>query len=189
MIPAGYMYKQVMSRPDWLKDGSHVVDIYSLSECISPPFADYINHWRHNGFWLFDDPKIMRDIAQKNSVDLDPMALLYYEAYEQEYSERGTGEVIENGTWTLIEYSDFPTNVAIPTQRRLMGFDVVCHVPSLADPGCSPLSCNSVAETVAVNRHCLFDTFEQAKAAIDAGHFTGSEPGSLRIFAVYTVEP
>ncbi len=42
------MAKRVSKRPDWLK-APQVIDIYSVSGCISKNFADYINYWRHNG--------------------------------------------------------------------------------------------------------------------------------------------
>jgi hypothetical protein len=48
MIPVGYMAKRVHKRPDWLQ-APHVVDIFSVSGCISEDFADYINYWKHNG--------------------------------------------------------------------------------------------------------------------------------------------
>ena len=36
-----------------------------------------------------------------------------------------------------------------------------------------------------MNRFCLFDTFEEAKAAIDCGKFGGGcEPGIYKIFSV-----
>jgi hypothetical protein len=48
MIPAGYMFKKVVSRPAWLKDAD-VDDIFSLSVCVSENFTDYISYWKHNG--------------------------------------------------------------------------------------------------------------------------------------------
>jgi hypothetical protein len=84
MRALGYMYKRVESRPDWL-GASHVADIYSLSGCISEDFADYIPFWRHNGFWLFDSPAIIRAGAAQHGVSLAGLKLFYYEAYEEEY--------------------------------------------------------------------------------------------------------
>jgi hypothetical protein len=47
MIPAGYMFKKVISRPAWLK-AADVDDVFSLSGCISENFTDYIDvHCRH----------------------------------------------------------------------------------------------------------------------------------------------
>jgi hypothetical protein len=55
-----------------------------------------------------------------------------------------------------------------------------------SDPCCSPLSCNSLAEKLQVNGHCLFDSFEAAKDALERGQFEHAEPGPYRIIAVYT---
>jgi hypothetical protein len=40
---------------------------------------------------------------------------------------------------------------------------------------------------VPVNRHCLFDSFEEAKLSVERGLFNQGEPGPFRIFAVHTV--
>jgi hypothetical protein len=177
MIPAGYMYKQIALRPQHLRDVPHIEDIYSLSGCISNDFGDFIIHWQHNGFWLFDQP----------GIDLAPMTLFYYEAYGLELNDDSDFSTGEPGTWSNVVYNDFPTNVVLPPTKALHGFDVVTHMNAVADPGCSPLACNNIAKKVAVNRHCLFDTFQQAKVAVDTGVFTNCEIGALRIFAVYTV--
>jgi hypothetical protein len=41
MIPVGYMAKRVQKKPDWLK-APNVIDIYSVCDCVSKNFADYI---------------------------------------------------------------------------------------------------------------------------------------------------
>ncbi len=178
MIPIGYMYKSVAARTDWLK-APGVVDIQSVSACISANFDDYIKYWKHNGYWLFDTPKIIEDVAKKAAIDLSGMTLFYYEAYEQEFDE-------ETGTWSsFAAETDVKTDVRVPMDKHLHGFDVVefsCHT----NPGCSPLSCNGVAEVLPVNRNCLFDSFEAAKDALDRGLFENCEPGPYRIIAVYT---
>jgi hypothetical protein len=63
MIPVGYMAKRVITRPDWIK-ASRVADIYSVSNHVSDNFADYINYWKHNGYWFFDSPMIIQEMAQ-----------------------------------------------------------------------------------------------------------------------------
>src|SRR4051812_29348924 len=91
MQPLGYLYKRVSTRPEWLQ-AKNVEGIYALSGCISENFADYINYWRHNGFWLFDSPEVIQALAQEHSISLDGMRLFYYEAFEQEYND-------ETGQW------------------------------------------------------------------------------------------
>jgi hypothetical protein len=179
MIPVGYMYKTVAVRPDWLKANT-VFYVYSVSSCISNDFADYINYWRHNGYWLFNSPQVIEDIARNQTIDLSGMTLFYHEAYEYEFYENSK-------EWcAFAPESSFITDVQVPVGKRLEGFDVVTF-SARTSPECSPLSCNLLATRIPVNEHCLFNTFEEAKEALEGGLFQESEPGPYRILAVYTL--
>lgn len=179
MRPLGYLYKHVAARPDWL-EAPHVEDIYSLSNCISADFADYINYWKHNGFWLFDSPSTIANLAAAHSISLNGLKLFYYEAYEQEYDE-------DSGAWVSFEHEpSFGTNVAVPSSKTLEGFDVTSFTAHTS-PECSPLSCNSCSESLSTNKHCLFRTFDEAKQAVENNKFQGCEPGPYRIIAVYSI--
>lgn len=178
MTPIGYMYKIVVARPDWL-EAPGVVEIRSLSACISDNFADYIRYWKHNGYWLFDAPRIIEDLAKDEKIDLSGMTLFYYEAHEYEFDEK-------TGTWSAFAAELlFKTDVIAPADKHLQGFDVVAF-STHNDPGCSPLSCNGLAAELPANQHCLFDSFDEAKDALDGGLFVNCEPGPYRIIAVYT---
>jgi hypothetical protein len=74
MIPAGYMLKKVVRRPEWIKEES-VIDIYSVSNCISDDFADYIKFFKHNGHLLFDSPEILRDLTDSEQIDAADLTL------------------------------------------------------------------------------------------------------------------
>lgn len=179
MLPVGYMYKRVVKKPDWIKS-EFVKDVYSLSHCVSDNFADYINFWKHNGYWLFDSPQIVEEIARGAAIDLAGTTLFYYEAYDYEYDD-GTNQWIR-----FTPEPSFPTNVQIPRNKNLEGFDVTTFSQHTS-PECSPLSCNSLATDVPVNKHCLFRTFAEAKEALENSVFSNSGPGPYRVFAVYTV--
>lgn len=118
MIPVGYLYKRVASKRDWLR-ASTVDDVYSLSACISDDFADYINYWKHNGYWLFDSPAAIHELVSRQHLDLAGTTLFYYEAHEYEF-DQNTGE------WT--EFAPEPALVtavqAPPPNRQLEDFDV-----------------------------------------------------------------
>jgi hypothetical protein len=178
MIPVGYMAKRVSGRPDWL-DAPQVVDIYSVSDCISDDFADYINYWKHNGYWFFDSPEIIQQLALENSIDLTGTRLFYYEVYELEFDADDEGE------WLQFEPS-FPTKVVAPTTKILEGFDVVSFYAG-SSPECSLLSCNGVAKELETNMHCLLTSLEEAKRLLETGAFERCEPGPYRVFAVYSV--
>jgi hypothetical protein len=178
MIAAGYLAKRVAPRPEWLKaDG--VSSIYSVGRCISPDFADYIEFWKHNGYWLFDSPAIIIATARENSIDLTGTKLFFYEVYERQFNA---------GEWTPFEREpSCPTDVSVPGAKALEGYDVVTF-RAQNSPECSPLSCNGLAAEVATNERCLLHSFEQARALLENGTFNNSEPGPYRVFAVYSVD-
>jgi len=176
MIPAGYMAKHVSQKPDYLK-AAQVKDIYSVSPCISDNFADYIEFWKHNGYWLFDSPEFILTVARQNSIDLTLTTLFYYEVYELEFDGKNWNSYGPNSA----------VNVTPPARKKLEGFDVVTFF-ARSSPECSPLSCNSMAEEVPTNAHCLLVSFEEAERLLNSGVFNNSEPGPYRIFSVYSVD-
>ena len=179
MIPAGYMAKIIEHSPEWLA-APNVEDIHSVSGCVSEDFADYINYWKHNGYWLFDTPEVIRQVAEQNSINLDKTLLFYYEVYEYQFNE--TDENWEK----FSPESTFTLNVKKPVSAKLEGFDVVTFSGGTS-PECSPLSCNSLSEQIRTNSHCLLSSCEEAKELLEKGAFIECEPGPYRIFAVYTL--
>ena len=179
MTPAGYLFKHVARRPGWL-NAPPVDDIYSVSGHVSTCFADYAQYWKHNGYWLFDAPAAMREIAKANNIDLAGATLFYYEIFEEEFAE-------DAKAWSpFVPDASLPTKVELPSAVRLEGYDVATFWAKTS-PECSPLSCNGLAENLPVNRHCLFASLDAARQALAAGQFDKSEPGPFRIFAVYTL--
>jgi hypothetical protein len=177
MVPAGYMAKRVVARPGWLP-AERVSSIYSVSGCVSDDFADYISFWKHNGYWLFDSPETILEIAREQGIELAETVLFFYEVHEQQFA---------SGEWMRFEPEpSFGTNVNVPEAKVLEGYDVVTF-SAQTSPECSPLSCNSLATEVETNSRCLLDSFEQARTLLENGTFRDSEPGPYRIFAVYSV--
>ena len=112
MVPAGYMAKRVVARPDWLP-AERVSSIYSVSGCVSENFADYINFWKHNGYWLFNSPKVIIEVARENTIDLSGTVLFFYEVYELQF---------DSGRWTHFEPEpSFQTDVNLPDAKALEG--------------------------------------------------------------------
>ncbi len=169
------MAKRVQTPAGFHADG--VVDVYSVSSHVNDDFADYIPYWKHNGYWLFDSPEVIRSLAQENQIQLEGTSLLYYEVFEDEFD----GEA-----WVPYQPDSFPTNVLAPSDKTLKGFDVVTFF-ARNSPECSPLSCNGMAGEIRTNEHCLLASFEEAYGKISAGAFRNAEPGPYRIFAVHSV--
>jgi hypothetical protein len=170
------MAKRPCKRPEWLHV-PHIAEIYSVSNSGCKDFADYIQYWRHNGYWFFDSPQVIKTVAEENAIDIAGTMLFYYEAHELEFD----GE-----NWNVYAPEpSFPTDVIMPAEKKLEGFDVV-NFTAGTSPECSGLCCSSLAEELPTNRHCLFTTFEEAESYLAKGAFNDSEPGPYRIFAVYS---
>ena len=179
MIPIGYMAKHVEAKPDWLKT-NNVDDILSVCGCVSEDFGDWINYWKHNGYWFFDSPEVIVSLANEHGIDLSQVRWFYFEAHEKELDE-------ESGEWRTFDPEEsFVTSVVSPEDKDLKGYDIVTFSCGTSAE-CSPLSCNHVAEGMKVNRHCLLDSFEEAMSFMDSKSYLGGEPGPYRIFAVYEV--
>jgi hypothetical protein len=177
MIAAGYMGKVVAPRPQWVQ-ADNVTRIYSVSNCVSHAFCNYINHWKHNGYWFFDSPSAIREIAKSDSTAAKQYEVLYYELFELQFDE---GREI----WEPFQPEpSFRTEVRMPEYLDILGFDVVSYSVKTS-PECSPLSCNNLVEKIKVNKCCLLSTLDEAKKLLESGAFTGSEPGPFRIAAVY----
>ncbi|MBS1955198.1 MAG: hypothetical protein JST89_13510 [Cyanobacteria bacterium SZAS-4] len=187
MIPAGYMYKQIRARPDYIK-APHVIDIYSAGECgsdvTSPNFCDYTKHFRHNGFGFFNNPEIMREVANLVNIDLTPMSLFYYEIYELECDFVSADRLDVHWIPARCDV-EFTVDVSPPQSKTLVGYDALLAA-NVSAPDCSLLSCSNLAENFEVNVHCLFDTFDMAKAAISTGVFHEKEQYPQRLVAVFT---
>jgi len=179
MIPAGYMLKTV-KKPDGWVSKAEVIDLYSLSGCVSDTFVNSFETWKHNGFWLYDSLDVMRAIIKEQGVDASRFELFYYEVHEEQFDD-------ETGLWEDATPDEaWPVEVIPPTAKTLQGFDVTTHFTGI-HPECSPLACNDLAGELDVNAHCLFATFAEARAALENHRFKDCEPGPYRIFAVYTV--
>lgn len=179
MIPVGYMYKEIFTKPDWLKT-ELVHDIYSVSSCVSKDFDDWINEWKHNGYWFFDSPEIMESIANKKNIDLSKMKLFFYKATEKQWDE-------DDKEWQAYQpEQSFNTNIQLPKNTKLEGYDIVSFNANTSCE-CSPLSCNHLAESISVNEHCLLNSYEDALQLINSGKLHDCEPGPYRIFEVHSV--
>ena len=177
------MAKRIEKKDEWLK-APQVEDICSVAKCISHDFCDYIKFWKHNGWWVFDSPRIIHELTGAEGLNLEGMTLLYYEVYEKQYNE-------DKREWEdFTPEASFETNVEVPDEvgKRFLGYDIVTYSCQNSSE-CSPLSCNGMAAKIPTNKHCLLDDFNEARRLLESGDFDiyNSEPGPFRIIAVYEV--
>lgn len=189
MIPLGYMYKPVRKKSALLNAES-VVDIYSVSGCTAPEFADFIHFWKHNGYWLFNSPEDMQTLALEHDISLSGMTLFYYEGDGKEFDlvtdPNGGDDDIPQ--WSPVKpESSFVTNIIPPKERSLAGFDIVEYSCGNSAEDCLMQCCDAIAAACKPNVHCLLDSYEEAKMHLESGIFHEHEPGPYRIVAVYVI--
>ena len=170
-IPIGYELKLVVAPSrEWL-DVPNVEEICSVSNCISKEPLRGRYTWVNFEVGLFESP----ELARKDVVNLDEYTLFGYEAYPVVFLPDG------QKPWLL------PTLNVEPFSSRMIfiGHDIVGRSNKFYNFGCSPLSCNRLAEEIAVNRYCLIDSFEDAyQAAIRFGQ-EQPEPADYHLLSVY----
>ncbi len=187
MIPAGYLIKRTVPPPGWLESGvPHVSQVCSVSNCVNENVVELADSWSHNGFGLANDPEVLWKLARERDVDLSESELFFYSAYEFELESDGwTFDPSQWRATTRARSSSILDNVTAPKDDAsliFLGYDVVVFGDFLEH---SPLSCNSIATQLPVNRYCLFDRFREAKDSIDTGKFgDGCEEGIYKIFSV-----
>lgn len=180
LIPAGYMAKRIAEGP-LIAETLGLSEVWSVSECISKNFTNYIPYWKHNGYWLFNSPREIIEIAHAESLDPSELKLCYYRMFPWEFHE-------SSRQWMPVASptTEFNTEVRALTGAVHLGFDVVTYSDNHS-PGCSPLTCNYLANNLRANQWGLLDTFGKAKSTLEAGAFDNSEPGPFRIIEVSTL--
>jgi hypothetical protein len=175
MIQAGYMYKKIVARPEWLTC-ENVTKIYSVSHCTSEDFTNYIPYWKHNKYWFFNDPKDM-DIIINEQKTADEFELLFYELYEKEFDE-------EEQSWQeIMGEESFGYEVKSPLHKDFLGFDIVSYSIGTSHEY-SPLSCDLLCKEVEVNKNCLLDDLTHAIEVTESLNQKKAEPGPYRVIAV-----
>ena len=167
---AGYCPKRVIARPAFLDDAPSVVDICSVSPCISEPPTGWIDHWLHNGLAFFDTPDLARQVIPPAE---DGFTIFAYRVGTLRFNE-GRPEVWE---WPEVDPEDC-------AGYRSLGFDVAGRVDSGGQFNHSPLSCNGMAAEYPVNAHCLLDDLAVAIKAAEQCSIEQPEPGMYYVVEV-----
>jgi hypothetical protein len=175
-ILIGFFPKKTERAPSWLGVTS-VEEICSVSNCISKPPKNWIDHWKHNmTWWLYDTEDVAWAITESDPESYDMYAYRMFPVVFEGTTESPLA-VESTATGDLSDY-DF------------VGYDAVSREQEVAEFCHSPLSCNKALTQYKVNRFCLMDELEEAwrvtrEIARDAKEKKTWEPGSYYLCAVY----
>ena len=169
-----------------------VEEICSVSECFSKSPPDWVDCWLHNtDTWLFDDPGAAWWVVPE--AERERYRLYAYRLLPTLFHDSG-----EETGLTLPEIKAAP----IPASFVRIGYDAVEHLTeymrrlgkapeedSSLSFGCSPLSCNLMAEEYLANRYCLVDDKDTALAMARDFAIGNCEPGPYCVVEVWTQGP
>src|ERR1041385_6473147 len=170
-ILIGYFAKDRASAPSGFRPNS-VREICSVSGCIASQPDDWIDEWKHNDWFVFDEPEVARQIAEKSV----PAPVTYaYLVLPVRFDP--TGEEVD----LRIEGANPAPR---PSSFLRLGFDVASRsiTPEFE---CSPLSCNELAVEVPVNSMCLIETLPTAIEFARRCASEQPEPGSYFVIEVW----
>ena len=132
----GYFPKRTMQRPDWLKVAG-VDEVCGVSTCVSNAPEGWVDPWRHNETWVYDTPDLAWSVAPddaRGSFDL-----YAYQMFPVRFTQ---------GLQQPFEIPPLQVE-SLPSSFERLGFDVVSRTCGSSFE-CSPLSCNHMAQHVAV---------------------------------------
>jgi hypothetical protein len=176
LVLIGYFPKKVVRRPDWLKAPA-VSAIRSASECSSPGPPDWIRHWTHNEMWVYST--IAAALAAVPEADRSEYELHAYRILPFKWDQGNE-----------IAVSIPPLDVeSLSSDFRSIGFDAVSIQNGVAGFGCSPLSCNHMAQEIATNEHCLLEDVETAMRTALEFSRGNVEPGPYYVVEVLLRRP
>ena len=167
-ILVGYFAKPTKVPKDWTP--SSVSEMCSVSNCLNPAPEGWVEYWRHNDLGFFDTREAAWSILPEGAKDFRLFAYrllpVRYVQEKAEPFELALGNV-----------------AALTPEFTSLGFDVVNKTYS-AFFECSPLSCNGMANEVAVNQFCLLATLDEAIAFAERCAREEPEPGPFYVIEV-----
>ena len=212
-ILIGYLPKQIVDLTGEVDAPRFpgVEEICNVSECVSKSPPDWVDCWLHNtDTWLFDSPgaawwvvpEVERERYRLYAYRLLP-TLFHESGKETEHPLPELKAVPIPSSFTRIGYDAVvrdPGGTAtagcnLPGSGPTAEFPATCGLGDAGDCnvvpsfGCSPLSCNYMAQEYPVNRHCLVDDLVTAQAMARDFATGNCEPGSYCVVEVWTQGP
>ncbi len=156
--------------PTGLSFPTNVTELCSVSHCLNPAPENWVEHWRHNDLGFFNTRQDALSILTRDATGFSLFAYrLLPIRYLKDQAQR----------FEIMDQDDDP----LPPSFISLGFDVVNKTFS-AFFECSPLSCNGMANEVAVNRFFLLGTLDEAIAFAERCAREEPEPGPFYVVEV-----
>jgi hypothetical protein len=156
-------------------------EIASVSDCLSKRPDDWVKRWDFNraSLWNTED-QAWACVPDESKPELK---LFAYRVLPVLFDTSGIEKAVTIDQLFPADMPELPS--ATPPYQRL-GYDIVERdaATGILGFGCSPLSCNGMAESIPVNEFCLIDDMETALVAARRFGVEQPEPGPYVIVEV-----
>jgi hypothetical protein len=158
-------------------------EIASVSECLSKRASEWVKQWDFNRATCWNNEAQAWSLVPDESKDA--FRVFAYRALPLLFGKTGIATPISLDELFPKEQPDLPPEPALFRYSRI-GYDIVERNPAMGSLGfgCSPLSCNGMAENLPVNDFCLLDDLETAMAAARRFGIEQPEPGPYLVIEV-----
>jgi hypothetical protein len=173
----GYCAKHSLPAP--LAGCDH--DIASVSDCLSKRADNWVEQWDFNRATCWNtEAEAWACVPDESKSEFK---LFAYRILPVLFDTSGIDKPVAIDQLFPADMPELPSPT--PPYRRL-GYDVVERDAAMGilGFGCSPLSCNGMAEEISVNELCLIDDLETALAAARRFGVEQPEPGPYVIIEV-----
>ncbi|MCC6574115.1 MAG: hypothetical protein IT462_10005 [Planctomycetes bacterium] len=167
----GYIPKRTEKQP-YLLEAPGVTEIASVADCISEAPDNWIQHWRHNSWWVFSTMALALSIIP--DAEQDQFDLYAYRVFPIRFDAGRSAPFDVRGDEVEPRDDSFDC----------LGIDVVSREFD-AEFSHSPLSCNYLARERPTNRYCLLDTLESALDFATSLAASKAEPGPYFVVEVW----
>lgn len=164
--------------------GAHIREIGSVSGCLSPRAPNWIDRWDFNRSTCWNDERSA--LASVPEASLPHFRLFCYRLLPVLFGVSGEPESVSIDDLFPDGLADLPSEPDLSNYQSL-GYDIVEAHPlasSILGFGCSPLSCNGMAEEITVNRYCLLDDLDNAFTIAKRFGAEQPEPGPYVVMEV-----
>ena len=158
-------------------------EVASVSECLSKRASEWVKQWDFNRATCWNTEAQAWSLVPDESKGA--FRVFAYRALLLLFGETGIAAPVTVDELFPKELPDLPPEPALFHYSRI-GYDIVERNPTMGSLGfgCSPLSCNGIAESLPVNNFCLLDDLETALAAARRFGTEQPEPGPYIVIEV-----
>lgn len=174
-ILIGYFPKHTAIRPKGIR-APDVVEICSVSFCISETAEGMVDLWKHNNYFMYDSPEQVLCVLKILHKRITKYDIYAYKLYPI---------IVKNGTVAPKDVVLGSEVVVLSDHYEFLGYDAVNREDPNGEFGHSPLSCNKAAETMRTNKYCLFTSLDEAMSGAKLFSMGRAEPGPYYIVEVY----